>query len=123
SFSATSPFWVSNNGTGTATLYNGDTAGGPLTKNTLTVTIPGGANTGVVFNGSSDFVITDGSGTGAARFIFATEGGTIAAWRSGTTAITKVTTPNAVYKGLAIGNNGTANFLYAANFYSGKIDD
>jgi uncharacterized protein (TIGR03118 family) len=28
----------------------------------------------------------------------------------------------AVYKGLALANNGTANFLYAANFASGKID-
>ena len=121
-FSATSPFWVSNNGTGTATLYNGDTASGPLTKNTLTVSIPGGSNTGIVFNGTSDFVITDGSGTSAARFIFATEAGTIAAWREGTTAVTKVTTPNAVYKGLAIGTDGTFNFLYAANFNSGRID-
>ncbi|OLE52491.1 MAG: TIGR03118 family protein [Acidobacteria bacterium 13_1_20CM_3_53_8] len=121
-FSATSPFWSSNNATGTATLYAGDVSGSPLTKNPLTVTIPGGKNTGVVFNGSSDFVITDGSGTSAARFIFATEAGTIAAWRAGTVAITKVTTANAIYKGLAIGNNGTANFLYAANFHSGKID-
>ncbi|HEY6119533.1 MAG TPA: TIGR03118 family protein, partial [Pyrinomonadaceae bacterium] len=121
SFSATSPFWISNNGSGTATLYAGDN-GTPLTKNPLTVTIPGGGNTGIVFNGSSDFVITDGTGTGAARFIFATEAGTIAAWRAGTVAGTKVTTPNSVYKGLAIGNNGTANFLYAANFNSGKIE-
>jgi uncharacterized protein (TIGR03118 family) len=121
-FSSSSPFWLSDNGTGVATLYAGDNASGPITKNTMTVTIPGGKNTGVVFNGSSDFVITDGSGTGPARFIFDTEGGTVAAWKSGTTAITKVTTPNAVYKGLAIGNNGTANFLYAANFNSGKID-
>jgi uncharacterized protein (TIGR03118 family) len=121
-FSSSSPFWLSDNGAGVATLYGGDNASGPITKNTTTVTIPGGENTGVVFNGSSDFVITDGSGTGPARFIFDTEAGTIAAWKSGTTAITKVTTPNAVYKGLAIGNNGTANFLYAANFNSGKID-
>src|ERR1700730_5481361 len=72
-FSATSPFWVSNNGTGTSTLYSGDTASGPLNKIALTVNIPGGSNTGVVFNGSSNFVITDGNGTGPARFIFDTE--------------------------------------------------
>jgi uncharacterized protein (TIGR03118 family) len=120
--SATSPFWVSNNGTGTSTLYGGDVTGSPLFKNTLTVTIPGGANTGVVFNGGSAFVITDGSGTSAARFIFATEAGTIAAWRAGTTAVTKVTTPNAVYKGLAIGTVGSDSFIYAANFKNGSID-
>src|SRR5262249_15169059 len=28
----------------------------------------------------------------------------------------------AVYKGLAIANNGTANFLYAADFHNNKID-
>ncbi len=28
----------------------------------------------------------------------------------------------AVYKGLAVGNNGTANFLYAADFHNNKID-
>src|SRR4030095_9522850 len=60
SMSATSPFWVANNGTSTATLYVGDVAGSPLTKNALTVTIPGQLPTGTVFNGSSDFVITSG---------------------------------------------------------------
>ncbi|HXM33585.1 MAG TPA: TIGR03118 family protein [Pyrinomonadaceae bacterium] len=120
--SATSPFWVSNNGTGTATLYGGDVNGSPFTKNTLTVTIPGGSNTGAVFNGSSSFVITDSNGTGPARFIFDTEAGTIAAWRSGTTAVTTVTTANAVYKGLGIGAVGASSFLYAANFRNGTVD-
>jgi uncharacterized protein (TIGR03118 family) len=122
SSSATSPFWSSNNGTGTATLYGGDNAGGPLTKNTLTVTIPGGANTGTVFNGSTSFPITDGSGTGPARFIFDTENGTISAWRSGSVAIQKVSDPNAVYKGLAIGSDPTFTWIYAANFKAGRID-
>ena len=43
SMSGGSPFWVSNNGSGTSTLYAGDHLGGsPLTKNPLVVTIPGG---------------------------------------------------------------------------------
>ncbi|MDQ2856023.1 MAG: TIGR03118 family protein, partial [Acidobacteriota bacterium] len=120
--SATSPFWVSDAGAGVSTLYGGDVGGNPLFKNTLTVKIPGGDNTGVVFNGSSDFVINDGNGSGPARFMFATENGTIAAWRAGTTAITVITTPNAVYKGLAIGSAGGPNFIYAANFKNGSID-
>lgn len=119
---ATSPFWVSNNGTGTSTLYGGDVAGSPFNKNTLTVTIPGGGNTGVVFNGTSTFLITDSSGTGPARFIFATTAGTIAAWRSGTVAVTKVTTPNAAYTGLATVADATVTALYAANFRNGTID-
>jgi uncharacterized protein (TIGR03118 family) len=74
-----------------------------------------------VFAGGSGFTVPGGA---AASFIFDTENGTIAAWAGalGTTAALEVTTPNAVYKGLAIGNNGTGNLIYAANFNSGNID-
>jgi len=75
--SATSPFWVSDNHTDVSTLYGGDAAGSPFTRNSLVVTIPGGGNTGVVFNSTSDFVVTSGLASGPARFIFATEAGTI----------------------------------------------
>ena len=59
-----------------------------------------------------------------AHFIFATEDGTIAAWTGGTAASLKVDNSGsgAVYKGLAIGNNGSGNHLYAANFNSGTVD-
>ena len=115
--SASSPIWVAANGTGLSTLYNG--AGTPQA---LVVTIPGsgtgapGAPTGVAFNGTADF--------GGAHFIFATEGGTIDAWTSGTSAAVVVdnTATGAVYKGLAIGNNGSGNFLYATNFHAGTVD-
>jgi uncharacterized protein (TIGR03118 family) len=120
--SATSPFWVSDNGSGLSTLYNSSG-----TPQALVVTVPaagsasGGTPTGVVFNGSSDFQISTGT---AARFIFATEDGTISGWASGTQATVKVDNAptSAVYKGLALGNNGTGNFLYAANFHSSAID-
>jgi uncharacterized protein (TIGR03118 family) len=124
-----SPFWVSDNGKGVSTLYDG--SGNPQS---LVVVIPASANagatspappTGIVFNGSSTDFLVNGAGT-AAHFIFATEDGTIAAWNSGTTAVLKVDnadfTNGPVYKGLAIGNNGTGNFLYAANFRQGTID-
>src|SRR6476659_8976174 len=64
SHSATSPFWVSDNGTGLSTLYNG--AG---TKQGLIVTIPPPAGsppgttatpTGQVFNGTVAFTVTNG---------------------------------------------------------------
>jgi uncharacterized protein (TIGR03118 family) len=122
SMSATSPFWAANNVTSTATLYGGDVGATPATKNPLVVTIPGGAPTGTVFNGSSDFVITAGGGTGPARFIFASITGNIAAWRAGTAAIIASSNSGHVYTGLAIGNNGSANFLYAADFANAKID-
>jgi uncharacterized protein (TIGR03118 family) len=117
-YSATSPFWVANNGTGVATQYRSDG-----TPQSLVVTIsppPGGPGpakpTGQVFNGSADF---NGN-----RFIFATGDGTIAAWASGTATTLQVdnSVSGAVYTGLALGNNGLGNFLYAANFHSGAID-
>jgi len=117
----TSPIWVSDNHTGVATLYNG--AGQPFpVASPLVVTIPpplGGmpaAPTGVVFNPTADF--------GGAHFIFATEDGTVSAWTSGTAAVLKFdnSASGAVYKGVALGNNGAANLLYATNFNAGKID-
>jgi uncharacterized protein (TIGR03118 family) len=121
--SGTSPFWVSDNGAGVATLYNGNTG----VKTALTVTIPppgGGSSstpTGVVFNSTtSDFQLASAKAT----FIFATEDGTISGWNTGSNAILKVDNSGsqAVYKGLALAASATGNDLYAANFNSGKID-
>lgn len=121
--SATSPFWVANNKTSTSTLYGGDVSGSPFTKNPLNVTIPGDEPTGVVFNGGSDFAFTGGGSTGPARFIFASITGNIVAWKGGLTTAVIVAHQNGhVYTGLAIGNNGVANFLYAADFANKKID-
>jgi hypothetical protein len=59
--------WVADNGTGLATLYDG--FGNPQS---LVVTIPKGNPTGIVFNGSSDFVVTKGQNSGPGLFIFST---------------------------------------------------
>ena len=131
SHSATSPFWVSDNGTGVSTLYNG--AG---TKQSLVVTIPPpdgsppgttATPTGQVFNGTTDFTVTNGTTSAPSRFIFATEDGTISGWNptvDPTHAILAVdnSASEAIYKGLAIGANANGNFLYAANFHAGTID-
>ncbi len=117
--SSTSPWWVSDNGTMKSTLYNG--AG---VKLGLVVTIPGHP-TGTVFNGSADFQVKvdDTTGFRASRFLFATDDGRIAGWNGvGTAAIQAAETPDAVYLGLAIGNNGAGNHLYAANFSGARID-
>jgi uncharacterized protein (TIGR03118 family) len=113
--SATSPFWVSANGAGVSTLYNGSGAALPLV-----VTIPPAGNgnpTGVVFNGTTDFHSNP--------FLFVSEDGTVSGWRSalGTAAETLVPgSDRNVYKGVALGNNGSGNFMYAANFRNGTID-
>jgi uncharacterized protein (TIGR03118 family) len=109
SFSATSPFWVSDTGTNVSTLYNG---AGVATS--LVVSVPGGP-TGQVQNsaGAGNFLV----GGTAASFIFDTLGGSIYAWNSGagSTAQLEATTPGASFTGLAIDSNASGNFLYAAN--------
>jgi uncharacterized protein (TIGR03118 family) len=126
SFSAASPFWVSNHLTGTSTLYNGAGA-----INATVVTIPPGAAspagsigrpTGQVRNGTANvFKLANGT---AASFIFATEDGTISGWNGGTVAAIMAdnSAAKAVYKGLAIGTSAGGPTLYAANFRSGAID-
>ncbi len=95
STSATSPFWVSDNGASVATLYN--TAGSPQA---LVVSIPtpadlqgaSGTPTGQVFNpvgGATGQFKLKGVNAGGAQttasavFLFATEDGTITGWNPG----------------------------------------
>jgi len=118
--SANSPFWVADNHTGVSTLY--DSSGTPQSLVVRVPPAPGGtvgSPDGIVFNGSTDFKIAGSP----AHFIFATEDGTISGWASGTTAVIKVdnSASGVVYKGLAIGNNGPGNFLYATDFHGNAV--
>src|SRR5215813_2869796 len=61
----TSPLWVANNGTSTATIYPGGINGAPVTKAGLTVSTPD-APTGQAFNGTASFVVTGPLGSGPA---------------------------------------------------------
>jgi len=123
----TSPLWVADNGTNVSTLYQGAVPGTPISTVPLVVAIPGGAPTGTVFNPSPGFVVSDGTTSAPARFLFASEGGQITAWSPMVPPITQarlaVTTPDAVYKGLALATTSAgATLLYAANFHAGTID-
>jgi len=130
SMSGASPFWVANNGSGTSTLYAGDVNGSPFVKNSLVVTIPGGLPTGTVSNtgGTTDFVVHSGAAQGRAAFLFASQVGIVSGWNSGVPppAPSKQAqiggTEDAVYTGLAIGQVGTATYLYANDFEHRKID-
>jgi uncharacterized protein (TIGR03118 family) len=121
--SPTSPWWISDNGTGRATLYRFSTGAIPLI-----VTVPGaggqqGTPTGVVFNGGAGFVVSNGAGTSPARFIFAAEDGTISGFRGAPIVIAvNNSASGAVYKGLAIDSPTAGNFLYATNFHAGTVD-
>jgi uncharacterized protein (TIGR03118 family) len=123
---AAGAFWIADNGADVATLYGGDVSGSPIGNAGLVVSIPGGAPTGQVFNGTSDFVIHSGTASAPALFIFSSENGSITGWNPAvpplTQAQTGITVPGAVFKGLALANNGTANFLYATDFHNGQVD-
>ncbi|TCO59731.1 TIGR03118 family protein [Actinocrispum wychmicini] len=123
--SPTGPLWVANNGTNTATIYPGGAGGTPVTKAGLTVSVPGGAPTGQVFNDTTDFVVTGPGGAGPAAFMFVSEAGDLTAWNptaSRTAAITEAHVPGAVYKGLALLHTKIGPFLLAADFHHGRID-
>lgn len=140
---ATSPFWVSDNGTGKSTLYSvSNLPQGPTaTKLGLVVTIPSAAGgqgtpTGVVANESAttstDFTVTDPITlkSGRAAFIFATLDGTISGWNSkvgpgGNTATIAVDRSGvgAIYTGLAFASSGGKNFIYAADDGSNRRID
>ena len=122
---ATSPWWVSSNGMGLSTLYNGAGA-----IQSLVVKVDD-TPTGTVANPSTtDFVVTSGMASGAARFLFSTEGGQILGWNPNvpgspvpsTTAFVGATVPHAIFKGLTVAQSGGANYLYAADFHGGRID-
>jgi uncharacterized protein (TIGR03118 family) len=140
----TGPIWIADNGTGVSTLYTGEGIAFPA-NSPLVVTIPTPPNsragavaspTGTVFNATSSFVVSAGGKSGASRFIFATEDGTISGWNpavdptnailavnnSGPGASADRTHLGSVYKGLAIGNNGSADFIYATNFRNGVVE-
>ncbi len=127
----TGPAWVANNHSETSTLYDGAGHPQPGTGALVVNLAPGTGGvtfdpTGLIFNSTTDFVVTEGANSGAALFIFTGEGGMIAGWAPNvdlTNAINVYADPNgAVYKGLALANNGTANFLYATDFHNNKVD-
>jgi uncharacterized protein (TIGR03118 family) len=128
SFSATGDFWVANNNSGTSTLYDSNGV-----VQSLVVTIPSasgtgtGTPTGTVFNSTTGFTITQGTKSGPALFLFDSEDGVITGWNPTVNATAAIIAKNnssagAVYKAMEIANNGTATFLYVANFFSAKVE-
>jgi len=109
---ATSPFWTSNQGTNSATLYaiTGSTSVSQvlgINANGFVAipTTPAGPQgpTGQVSNSNTaSFQLTPGTASTSARFIFADLNGTISGWAGGLTSTIQVATPGAVYTGLAI---------------------
>jgi uncharacterized protein (TIGR03118 family) len=137
SHSTTSPFWVSNQGTCTATLYaiTDETTVSKVNINPPAgfVPIPSGncsmpgarGPTGQVNNTNTECFpvsVSSGGDGKSAHFIFANLNGTISAWdKVGSPAFVQAMgTTGTVYTGLAI--NGAQTRLYAANTSLGIID-
>jgi uncharacterized protein (TIGR03118 family) len=129
--SASSPWWVNNEGTGTSTLYTG---AGSITPLVVTVPNAEGATgpsspTGIIFNGTADFAL---AANNPASFIFATKNGTISGWGPPATPITagKSTAINkvdeskdgAVFTGLTWVERDGNHFLLVANFSQNRIE-
>src|SRR6516164_3303351 len=162
-----SPFWISDNAAGVSTLYNVPAnAPNSVTINPRVVSIPtpvdllgrSGAPTGTVFNittlpGSTPGFMISGVDannkptSAPARFLFATEDGTIVGWNPGVNPegfdpanagnygiIARNNSGNnfdpndnpktgAVYKGLAIATDATGQTrLYVTNVRNGKVE-
>ena len=135
--SSSSPWWISDAGSGFSTLYNGAGA-----KQSLIVTIPkadpndktfpAGTPTGTIANSSpTDFLLGPGK---PSAFLFATIDGSIVGWNP-TVAVAPGGVPpstNAVtvfrakdkssYTGLTAATVDDQHYLYAANFGKGRVD-
>jgi len=121
SFSPLGPAWVSSEGKGLGTIYNldglkvGSPVNIPHALNTTT-----GHPTGHVYNPTNDFKLPNGN---PAAFIFATSDGIISGWNLGSSAVKKIdNSSGASYMGIALANDGSDFFIYAANFAQNRID-
>jgi uncharacterized protein (TIGR03118 family) len=130
---ATSPFWISDNGTGKSTLYNSLGQ-----KQSLVVTVPAaggsaapGTPTGVIGNTTGQFSVTANGKSASPLFIFATQDGTISGWSPAVDSTHAIVAADrsgfgASYTALAIASNpsaSNANFIYAADGSSNRQID
>ncbi len=138
-----SPWWVSDNGKGVATLYDGEGVAQFGTPPLVVgVTGSGGspaAPTGVVANVGAGFVVASGGAQGPSFFVFASEDGTISGWNPNvpppvapatrstqTVVVVDRSSPDplggAVYKGVTLASTAAGDRLYATDFRGGRVD-
>jgi uncharacterized protein (TIGR03118 family) len=127
-----SQIWVSANGTGLATAYrpNGNAF-------STAIAIPGpaqggpGTPTGLAFNATQDFVISNGARSARSILLFATEDGVLSGWNPSVDPDNALITLdhsdpnrvlNPVYKGIAVGQSDGKNFLYVTDFRGGVVE-
>jgi uncharacterized protein (TIGR03118 family) len=122
-WSPTGIAWVNSNGGHVSELY---TAEGAIVRPGIRIPSPtdtmGGVPSGIVFSGGKGFTLANKQG---ASFLFVGEDGVLSGWNgaAGNNALRiKDRSASAIYKGLALASSGGVNYIYAANFMTGKID-
>jgi uncharacterized protein (TIGR03118 family) len=133
-FAPGGPFCVANNATGVATFYD---RSGQVLPQVVTIptalTEPPGPHgpTGVVYNPTANFVISEDGRSAPAEFLFCARDGTISGWNPAVDPNKAVllidnsaeAPSRADYTGLTIAQNSRGqNVLYAADFHNNKID-
>jgi uncharacterized protein (TIGR03118 family) len=118
-FSPTSFMWIAVDQSSISTLYDGAGVRQPLVVDTPIFP------SGMVFNPSTDFVVSNGTSSAPASFIFCHEEGQISAWKSSITGTSSVIVADrsgsiAYYPGMAIQTGASGSRLYAANFVRTK---
>lgn len=122
-WSPTGIAWVNSNGGHVSELYNGE---GAIVRPGVRIPSPtdtmGGVPSGIVFSGGKGFTLANKQGS---AFLFVGEDGVLSGWNgaAGNNAFRiKDRSASSIYKGLALAASGGANYIYAANFKTGKID-
>jgi uncharacterized protein (TIGR03118 family) len=117
--SASSPLWVSDNGTGLSTVYQQGTGN----NEGLVVTIPNGSPTGTVYVPSgTGFEITENGKSADATFLFDSDTGYITGWNSSvdaTNAVVAYSSTSSNYTGLAI--DSSSKLLFATDFANNAV--
>lgn len=121
-FSTTGTAWVNSEDGHVSAVYNSE---GVTVRHAVFIPSPGartgGHPTGIIFNGGSDFMLSNGQ---PARFIFVGVDGILSGWNqpAGDTALLiKNNSATSAYTGLTMAANDGNNYLYAADFRAGKI--
>ena len=121
SFGPTTPLWVSNEGTGVASLYSistSDQVSIVSNPNLFPVNIPGGEVTGQAFNPSSSAFNGD-------PFVFVTLTGAVEGWRpalGNTAEVLSLANAANSYDGATLVTVNGNEYLLAANTKTGNID-
>lgn len=122
-FNPTGVAWVNSQQGHVSEIYDKE---GNMLRPPVNIPSPGkptgGTPTGIVFNSTNDFILENKQ---KAVFLFVGDDGVFSGWNptAGNNAVTiKDNSATSSYTGLTYGSSGGKNFLYAANFKTGKID-